>query len=153
MSSHTATVTWSRGEQKFTDGRYSRAHQWTFDGGATVPASSSPHSVPLPFSDPAGVDPEEAFVAALSSCHMLWFLHLAGRQGLVVESYEDEAVGVLEKNADGRVAMTVVTLRPRIVFVGTQPSAEDLNTLHHRAHEECYIANSVTTEVRCEPRM
>ena len=149
MSSHSATVTWKLGDGNFKEGRYGRAHQWTFDGGAVVPASATPS---VPFSDPAGVDPEEAFVASLSSCHMLWFLYVAGRKGFVVESYEDEAVGTLGKNAEGRMGITVVTLCPRIVFQGTQPSAEELDALHHQAHEECYIANSVKSEVRVEPR-
>ena len=114
--------------------------------------SSSPHSVPLPFSDARAVDPEEAFVAALSSCHMLWFLHLAAKRGFVVERYEDRADGVMAKNAEGKVAMTLVTLRPRAEFAGElRPGRRDVEILHHRAHEECFIANSVKSEVRCEP--
>src|SRR5688572_26763269 len=108
MSEYTATVIWQRGDARFVDNRYSRAHEWRFDGGAIVPGSSSPHSVPVPLSDPRGVDPEEAFVASLSSCHMLWFLSIAAKRGFVVESYEDNAVGHLEKNESGRLAMTRV---------------------------------------------
>jgi organic hydroperoxide reductase OsmC/OhrA len=151
MSQYTATISWQRQGAVFTDQKYSRAHQWRFDGGAVVPASSSPHVVRLPYSDAAGVDPEEAFVASLSSCHMLFFLSLAAGKGLVIDSYEDQALGVMEKNAAGRMAMTVVTLRPKVVFSGRQPTPEELADLHHRSHEECFIASSVKTDVRCEP--
>ena len=151
MSTYTVTIRWSRSAaEAFTDGRYSRAHEWAFDGGAVVPASSSPHIVPLPFSDLAGVDPEEAFVASLSSCHMLFFLDFARRAGLVVEGYEDVAEGVMAKRDDGRMAMTLVTLRPRITWGGDAPDADALAALHHKAHEACFIANSVTSEVRIE---
>ena len=151
MSIYTATIRWTRSAaEAFTDGRYSRAHQWAFDGGAVVPASSSPQVVPLPFSDAAGVDPEEAFVASLSSCHMLFFLDFARRAGLVVEGYEDVAEGVMAKRDDGRMAMTLVTLRPRITWGGEAPDADALAALHHKAHEACFIANSVTSEVRIE---
>lgn len=152
MSEYTATVLWQRNGATFTDNRYNRAHQWKFDGGAVVPGSSSPHSVRVPLSDPAAVDPEEAFVASLSSCHMLWFLSIAAKRGFVVDSYEDAAVGVMAKNEHGKLAMTVVTLRPQAVFVGRQPTAQELDALHHTAHEECFIASSVKSEVRCEPR-
>lgn len=152
MSTYSATILWQRKGAAFTDQRYSRAHAWQFDGGAVVPGSSSPHNVPLPYSDAAAVDPEEAFVAALSSCHLLWFLHLAAKSGFVVERYEDRAEGVMAKNAEGRLAMTRVTLRPRVEFAGErQPSRTDIEALHHKAHEECFIANSVKSEVRCEP--
>ena len=151
MSTYTATIRWTRSPaEAFTDGRYSRAHQWAFDGGAVVAASASPHVVPLPFSDPAGVDPEEAFVASLSSCHMLFFLDFAKRAGHVVESYVDEADGVLEKRADGRMAMTRVTLRPKVEWGGEAPDAGALAELRHKAHEACFIANSVTCEVVVE---
>ena len=151
MSTYTVTIRWSRSAaEAFTDGRYSRAHEWAFDGGATIPASSSPQVVPLPFSDAAGVDPEEAFVASLSSCHMLFFLDFARRAGLVVEGYEDVAEGVMAKRDDGRMAMTVVKLRPRIAWGGEAPDADALAALHHKAHEACFIANSVTSEVRIE---
>lgn len=151
MDQHTSTVIWQRNDQAFADHRYSRRHAWHFDGGALVPASSSPHVVPLPLSDPAAVDPEEAFVASLSSCHMLWFLDVAARAGWVVDSYRDEAVGVMGRNAEGRVAMTRVTLRPEVVFAGESPTLQALLALHHRAHDSCFIANSVKTPVLCEP--
>lgn len=152
MSTYTATILWQRNGAAFTDQRYSRAHVMKFDGGAEVPGSSSPHTVPLPYSDAAAVDPEEAFVAALSSCHLLWFLHLAAKRGFVVERYEDRADGVLAKNAEGKQAMILVTLRPRAEFAGEQrPGRQDIEALHHAAHEECFIANSVKSEVRCEP--
>jgi organic hydroperoxide reductase OsmC/OhrA len=149
MSEYTATIRWNRGEAKFTDNRYSRAHQWEFDGGMKVPGSSSPHSVRVPFSDPAAVDPEEALVAAVSSCHLLSFLYLAAKRGLVVDSYVDHAVGVMEKNAEGKLAVTRVTLRPDIRFASPVPR-EDIEHLHHEAHEECYIAASVRTEITVE---
>jgi len=146
---YTATVSWQRGSSEpFTDNKYSRAHTWTFDGGVTVPASSSPLSVRLPLSRADAVDPEEALVASLSSCHMLTFLYLAAKQGHVIESYDDAAVGIMSKNERGKLFVSKVTLRPRIVFSGPrQPSAAELAQLHHHAHEECYIANSVRTEV------
>ena len=152
MSHHTATIVWQRDAQAFTDHRYSRRHSWHFDGGAEVAASSSPHVVRLPFSDPSAVDPEEAFIAALSSCHMLWFLDLAARAGWVVDSYRDAAIGLMARNGQGRMAMAQVTLHPAVQFGGdNQPSHEAVQQLHHAAHAECYIANSVTTEVLCEP--
>lgn len=148
-----ADIHWARGTEPFTDNRYSRGHSWRFDGGVEVPASSSPHAVRPPLSVEAAVDPEEALVAALASCHMLWFLSLAANGGWRVDDYADGASGVMGKNAAGRIAMVRVTLRPRVSFSGERlPSREDILRLHHRAHEECYIANSVTTEVRCEPR-
>ena len=149
-SRHHAQVTWTRGDAAFTDNQYSRAHRWSFDGGAVVPASSSPHSVRVPLSDPSAVDPEEAFVAALSSCHMLWFLSLARKQGLVVDSYDDEALGTLEADASGRMAMTRVALRPRIAWAGEPPPDDVVASLHEAAHHACYIANSVTTVVTVE---
>lgn len=153
MAEYNAIVEWSRAGAVFTDHRYSRGHRWLFDGGVEVAASASPHVVPLPMSVAAAVDPEEAFVASLSSCHMLWFLSLAAKRGLVVESYRDEAVGVLGKDASGQVAMTRITLRPATRFSGdTQPPASDILALHHEAHAACFIARSVKTEVRCEPR-
>lgn len=136
----------------FTDNRYSRGHLWRFDGGVEVPASSSPHVVPVPLSVEAAVDPEEALVASLSSCHMLWFLSIAAKRKLVVESYRDEAVGVMTKDADGKLWMSRVTLRPQVRFAGDpQPSAEQVAAMHHDAHEECYIARSVRSEIVCEP--
>jgi len=147
-----ATVSWKRaGGEAFSDGKYSRAHQWSFDGGVTVPASSSPLSVRLPFSRADAVDPEEALVAALSSCHMLTFLYFAQKQGFVVDSYDDDALGTMTKNARGKLFISRVALRPRIVFSGAkQPGEAELAELHHHAHEECYIANSVLTEVVVE---
>jgi organic hydroperoxide reductase OsmC/OhrA len=146
-----ATVTWKRGEAVFSDGKYSRAHEWTFDGGVTVPASSSPLSVRLPYSRADAVDPEEAFVAAASSCHMLTFLYVAQKGGYVVDSYADDAVGVMTKNARGKQFVSRISLRPRIAFSGAKrPSEAELAEMHHRAHEECYIANSVLTEVVVE---
>ena len=148
MSTYTAIIRWTRtGDGEFTKGQYSRAHEWAFDGGVTVPASASPHVVPAPWSDPAGVDPEEAFIASLSSCHMLFFIDFARRDGLIVDDYVDEAEGVMEKRSDGKIAMTRVTLRPRITWGGETPGEAALADLHHRAHEACFIANSVTTEV------
>ncbi|MGM9488590.1 OsmC family protein [Ideonella sp. YS5] len=154
MSTHTALVAWHRAEQEaFTDQRYSRRHDWRFDGGAQVVASSSPSVVPLPMSDPAGVDPEEAFVASLSSCHLLWFLSLAAGDGWTVDHYEDEAEGHMGRDAQGRIVMKTVTLRPLCRFAGEKrPTPAELQALHHRAHEACFLANSVRCEVRCEPR-
>jgi organic hydroperoxide reductase OsmC/OhrA len=150
---HSAKVTWARNGGDFAGKRFSRAHRWTFDGGLSVLASASPHVVRIPYSDPSGIDPEEAFVASLSSCHMLSFLWRAAQSGFIVESYEDEAEGVLEKNAQGRLAITRVTLKPLAEFSGDRlPSGEELAHLHHLAHEDCFIANSVKTEIICEPR-
>ncbi|HEY4210035.1 MAG TPA: OsmC family protein [Steroidobacteraceae bacterium] len=155
MAAHpyTASVRWERrSEEPFTDNRYSRAHTWRFDGGIEVPGSSSAHVVRLPFSVEAAVDPEEAFVAALSSCHMLSFLYLAAKGGFRVDRYVDEATGVLDRTPAGRMAMTRVTLFPRVTFSGLRmPSKDEIDAMHHQAHEDCYIANSVTTEVRCQP--
>ncbi len=149
---HTALIHWDVGGADFQGKRYSRAHTWTFDGGVVVPASSSPHVVPLPMSDAAAVDPEEAFVASLSSCHMLWFLDIASRAGYAVDSYEDAASGRMGRNAAGKRVVDVVTLRPRARFAGARaPDAATLAALHHQAHEECFLANSVRCEIRCEP--
>lgn len=152
MSEYTAEVAWQRGDQPFLDHRYSRRHLLRFDGGIEVPGSSSPHVVPLPYSDAAAVDPEEAFVASLSSCHMLWFLGLAAKRGFRVDRYVDAAVGVMAPNEAGKLAMTVVTLRPSVRFSGeVLPTAQDIHALHHAAHDACFIASSVKSEVRCEP--
>jgi len=152
MGEYTAVIQWKLADATFTDNRYSRQHLWRFDGGIEVPASSSPHVVPPPMSVVAAVDPEEAFVASLSSCHMLWFLSIAAKRGFVVESYRDEAIGVMARNSTGRMAMTLVTLRPAAEFGGEKlPTADDVVALHHEAHKQCFIANSVQTEVRCEP--
>lgn len=155
MSEYTAKLVWQRHPtEAFSDNRYSRRHLVAFDGGVELPASSSPTVVPLPLSDASAVDPEEMFVASLSSCHLLWFLSLAAGAGLRVERYEDDAVGTMARNAEGRMAMTRVVLRPRVTFVaGSAPvDANALAALHHQAHEKCFIANSVKTEVLCEPR-
>lgn len=152
MSEYTAVITWDRKGAVFTDNRYSREHRWRFDGGIEIPASASPHVVPLPFTVTAAVDPEEAFVAALASCHMLWFLSIAAKRGFVVESYRDEVTGVMAKNAEGKLAMTRVTLHPAVVFAtDKRPSTAEHQALHHEAHEQCFIASSVKTDVRCEP--
>ncbi len=152
MSEHVAVVTWERRGAVFTDNAYSREHRWAFDGGVEVVASASPAVVRPPLSTEAAVDPEEAFVAALSSCHMLWFLSIAARRGLVVDSYRDEAFGLMGRNPDGKLAIIRTTLRPAVTFGGdTPPDAAEVASIHHEAHEACFIANSVRTEVRCEP--
>ncbi len=152
MSTHEAIVEWVRGDQGFADNLYSRGHDWRFDGGAVVRGSSAPTSVPVPMSDITAVDPEEALVAALSSCHMLFFLAFARKDGFVVDHYRDTAVGLLGRDARGRMAMTVITLRPTVAFSGeTRPDDAAVKALHHRAHEACYIANSIHAEVRIEP--
>ena len=151
---HTATVRWQRAGADFASRRYPRAHDWTFDGGARVRASSSPHVVPVPLSDPGAVDPEEAYVAALASCHMLWFLDLAARDGWVVDDYEDAAAGRMGRDATGRLVVDLVMLRPRTRFGGGRaPDDAALAALHHRAHEACFLANSVRSEIRCEPEL
>lgn len=154
MIQHAATVRWHRDpDADFVRNRYSRAHEWRFDGGATVHASASPSVVRVPWSDPAGVDPEEALVAAVSSCHMLWFLSLAADAGYVVESYEDDAIGTMGRDAEGRDAVTDVVLRPRIAFGGEKrPEAGAIAKLHDEAHHRCFIANSVRSAIRVEPR-
>jgi organic hydroperoxide reductase OsmC/OhrA len=152
MSEYFTEVLWERGEQNFLDLHYSRKHVLRFDGGIEVPGSSSPHVVPLPYSDPAAVDPEEAFVSALSSCHMLWFLYIAAKRKFLIERYYDSAVGVMGRNDAGRAVIAVVTLHPEVTFSGERrPTRAELDQMHHDAHDECYIANSVLTEVRCEP--
>jgi organic hydroperoxide reductase OsmC/OhrA len=151
MSRHGATVTWSRGDEAFTDNKYSRVHEWRFDGGVSVRASSSPQVVRPPLSAEDAVDPEEALIAAAASCHMLWFLSLAARQGFVVDGYTDEAFGVGGRNAAGKPAFTRIVLRPKIDFGGDKvPTAQELESLHHRAHDECFIANSLTAEIVVE---
>lgn len=152
MSQYSAQVIWQRGGQNFLDKRYSRQHLLKFDGGMEVPGSSSPHVVPVPMSDAAAVDPEEAFVASLSSCHMLWFLSIAANAGFCVDSYVDKATGVMGQNSEGKVAMTHVVLQPAVRFSGhPSPSHERIAHMHHEAHEACFIANSVKTEVSCQP--
>lgn len=150
---HEARVSWTRGGDAFVDNRYSRRHDWTFDGGVVVPASASPHVVPPPLSAADAVDPEEALVAAAASCHMLWFLSLAADRGFVVEAYTDEAYGELERVSRGRFAFARIVLRPDILFSGAPlPGADDIAALHDAAHEACYIANSLRCPVIVTPR-
>lgn len=151
MSNHTAIVFWKRTGPDFLKGRYSREHTWSFDGGATLAASPSPSVVPEPYSNPANIDPEEAFVAAVSSCHMLAYLFLASRQGFQVDSYRDEAVGIMTKNERGVLWISAVTLHPKMKYSGEKlPAAADEEGLHHLAHEQCFIANSIKTQVTVE---
>ena len=152
MSHYSAETLWERKDANFLDNRYSRRHMLRFDGGLEVPGSSSPSVVPLPMSDASALDPEEAFVSSLSSCHMLWFLTMAVKRKFCVDRYLDAATGVMEKNAEGKVAMTVVTLHPEVTFSGDRlPTRAELDKMHHDAHEACFIASSVKTDVRCEP--
>ena len=148
MSEHIAIIRWQCDTPDFLRGKYSRAHTWSFDGGVTVPASSAPSAVPVPMSNRDNVDPEEAFVASLSSCHMLTFLYFACRKGFHVDRYEDEAVGVMAKNEQGKMWISKVTLHPKIVYGGDKrPDAGQEADLHHAAHADCFIANSVKTDV------
>ena len=148
MSEHTATTRWAFAGGDFLKGRYSREHTWSFDGGAIVPASPSSGIVPKPYSNDANVDPEEAFVASISSCHLLTFLFVASRAGFAIDSYEDDAVGSMTKNERGVPWVSSVVLSPRIVYAGDKrPSPEEEERLHHLAHEQCFIANSVKTEI------
>lgn len=149
MPKHDAMVAW-RSDGDFASGRYSRAHTWRFDGGAVIAASSAPAVVPVPMSDPEAIDPEEALIASVASCHMLWFLDLARRAGFIVESYADSAVGKLGEDERGRMAMTRITLRPAIAFDGRQPTRDELDALHEEAHERCFIANSLRTQIVVE---
>lgn len=152
MSEYTARINWQRNGAHFLDKRYSRAHAWTFDGGVTVPASSSPHIVRVPMSDPANVDPEEAFVAALSSCHMLFFLSISAGRRFVVDEYTDEPVGTMEQDDAGKWMMTKVLLRPHVSFSGERaPDQAELEELHHQAHAACFLANSVKTKIMIFP--
>ncbi|GAA0812467.1 OsmC family protein [Colwellia asteriadis] len=152
MSQHIAQVLWQRASnENFIDNKYSRAHQWNFDGGINVAASPSPLVVPAPYSVADNVDPEEAFIVSLSSCHMLFFLTIAAKQKFIVDEYIDDAIGVMSKNEAGKVAMTTVTLRPKITFSGAlKPTRVELESMHHQAHEQCFIANSVNTKVVTE---
>jgi organic hydroperoxide reductase OsmC/OhrA len=151
MSTYTATIRWSGDDpEAYRKGRYYRGHEWAFDGGTVVPASASPENVPPGTANEAGVDPEEALIAAISSCHMLFFLDYARRAGFAIGSYIDDAMGVMEKRADGKIAVTKVTLRPIIQWDGDEPTQEQIADLHHRSHEDCFIANSVTCEVTVE---
>jgi|TARA_B110000967_G_scaffold123749_1_gene126444 organic hydroperoxide reductase OsmC/OhrA len=152
MSKYTAKIAWKRQPQQvFTDNKYSRGHTWEFDGGAIIDASSAPAVVPLPYSIEANVDPEEAFIASLSSCHMLFFLANAGKRGFMIDEYIDNAIGIMEKDTAGKVSITTVTLHPQVTFLGEkQPTLERLEAMHHQSHEQCFIANSVKTQVTIE---
>ena len=152
MSEYYAKVIWTRAmEEGYIDNKYSRAHEWIFDGGVSVPASSSPHVVPLPYSVEGNVDPEEAFIASLSSCHMLFFLSIAAKKKYVIDRYIDEPVGVMEEDKDGKISMTKITLRPQIEFSGDrQPTYDQIDRIHHLSHEQCFLANSVRTEIAIE---
>ncbi|MEO6457897.1 MAG: OsmC family protein [Chloroflexia bacterium] len=149
MMPYNVRISWKKNaSEAFVDNKYSRSHTWTFDGGIELAASASPHVVPPPLSNESAVDPEEAFVASLSSCHMLWFLSLAAEKNYIVESYEDNAEGALGKNEEGKLAMTRVSLRPMVSFGNTHtPSQDQIDELHHLAHEKCFIANSVKTKI------
>jgi organic hydroperoxide reductase OsmC/OhrA len=152
MTTHQAALFWSREGTDFLAQHYSRRHEWRFDGGARVSASSSPQVVPVPWSDPSAVDPEEALVASVSSCHMLWFLSIAAKAGWVVDRYTDAATGLMARNEQGRQAITRIILRPEVQFApGLQPSCSEIDAMHHEAHEACFIANSLKSEIRCEP--
>ena len=149
MSEYYATIKWQRqSDEKFNDNKYSRAHSWEFDGGQIVKASSSPHVVPLPYSVEANVDPEEAFIASISSCHMLFFLSIAAKRRYTIESYSDAATGIMQLDKDKKMSMTDVTLNPQIVFLGEKkPTKEQIDKIHHQAHTQCFIANSVKTKI------
>jgi organic hydroperoxide reductase OsmC/OhrA len=153
MSEHHAEIVWGRDGEAFVDNRYHRVHEWRFDGGAVVRGSASPSVVPAPLSDPSAVDPEEAFVAALASCHMLWFLSIAAKRGIIVNRYEDAPVGFLGKLESGHHAITRVVLRPAVAL-STQSEAQsaELDALHEEAHRQCFLANAVKCELRVEPR-
>lgn len=152
MAEYKATIIWERGNQLFIDNRYSRAHKWKFDEGVEIQASSSPHIVPLPYSNAVAIDPEEAFIASLSSCHMLWFLSIAAKRNFCIDSYTDEARGIMGKDDSGRHFIANVILQPKALFSGNHlPAENELILMHHEAHKECFIANSVKTNVECKP--
>lgn len=153
MTTHTATVRWERGDQPFVDGKYSRGHEIAFDGGVSIRGSSDPATIRPPLSVVEAADPEEMTVAALASCHMLFFLSFAKKAGFRIDSYEDQPVGTLDQGADGKTWLTQITLRPRVMFSGdVTPDAAELQLLHHHAHEACYVGNSLRSEIRVEPR-
>jgi len=154
MAQHTASIAWDRNGAVFSDGKYSRGHTWKFDGGIEVPASSAPDVVKPPLSVVEAIDPEEAVVAAVASCHMLWFLALAKKGGFIVDSYRDEPSGEMGKNAEGKTALITITLRPRVAFGGEKrPTEDEFASLQREAHEQCYVANLLKSEVRVEPAM
>jgi organic hydroperoxide reductase OsmC/OhrA len=147
---YTASIFWEKKDtESFIDNKYSRKHTWAFDGGTEVPASSSPQVVPLPMSDASALDPEEAFVAAISSCHMLFFLSIAASSNYIIETYEDKAEGIMSKNESGQMVMADIILKPKIIFSGPNiPTAEQINSLHDSAHKKCYLANSVKSTIK-----
>ena len=147
---YTASIFWKKKEtESFTDNKYSRGHTWVFDGGVELPASASPQVVPLPMSDESAVDPEEAFVAAISSCHMLFFLSIAASSNYIIETYDDQAEGIMSKNEHGQMVMGDIILKPKIVFSGTTiPTAEQIAELHNSAHHKCYLANSIKSTIK-----
>lgn len=151
MSTYKAIITWKREDQHFVDNQYKRVHKWEFDGGETVRASSSPNIVPAPLSDPSAVDPEEAFVASISSCHMLWFLSIAAKRGYVVNRYEDKAEGVMGKDENDKLLITEITLSPHVIYSENSPNEENNKEMHQKAHEKCFLANSVKTVIKVEP--
>ena len=154
MNLYRATVAWQNNGQVFTDKKYSRKHLWHFDGGLEVPASASPHIVGEPYADPSAVDPEEAFVASLASCHMLWFLSLAAEQEFVVAEYQDQAEGTMKKNAEGKLAITEVILRPIVRFdENSTPDQQIFENLHQQAHKRCFIAHSVKTTITVDAQI
>lgn len=154
MADYSSIIRWKRDGDTFSDKKYHRQHTWSFDGGAEIPASSSPHSVPVPYSNPACVDPEEALIAAVSSCHMLWFLSIACARGFVINSYQDNAMGQMGDIGNGRQALTFITLHPKVSFNELKtPGEEEFQAMHVKAHENCFIANSVKSEVRCIPEI
>ncbi|WP_448574408.1 OsmC family protein [Trichothermofontia sp.] len=148
MSEHFAHIQWQRQEDAFIDRKYSREHIWKFDGGGEILASASPHVVPEPYANPAHVDPEEAFIAAIASCHMLWFLAIAAKHRFVVDRYLDQAVGILEKNEVGNLAITKIYLNPQVIFAGDHlPTEQQIEEMHDLAHHSCFLANSVKAEI------
>jgi organic hydroperoxide reductase OsmC/OhrA len=152
MSEHLATIRWRRGDDAFAGGKFSRVHTWSFDGGISVEASASPSVVPALYNSQTAVDPEEAFVASVASCHMLTFLYYAMKAGFIVDSYEDNAVGTMTKGENGVPWVSTVTLHPRIVFSSDKrPTADDESQLHHQAHDKCFIANSVKSDIQVQP--
>ncbi|MCQ1547687.1 MAG: OsmC family protein [Candidatus Accumulibacter phosphatis] len=151
---YVANLVWERGDQNFESGTFSRRHRIAFDGGQTFVASSSPQVLPTPMSDEFGIDPEEAFVASLASCHMLWFFVIASKRKYCVDRYVDNACGVMRRNDDNRIAVTEVLLRPKVTFSGPRlPTEDEHRAMHHRAHELCFIANSVKTAIECQPEL
>jgi organic hydroperoxide reductase OsmC/OhrA len=152
MSDHLATIRWERGDAAFTAGKFSRVHSWSFDGGITVEAAASPSVVPAMYNSQTAVDPEEAFVASVASCHMLTFLFYAMKGGFIVDHYEDNAVGTMTKGENGVPWVSTVVLHPKIAYGGDKrPTPEEESHLHHEAHDKCFIANSVKSEITVEP--